>query len=110
MVVAGLMQFYFLGSAQFMQDMGISSKHVPASMALAQIAQAAATFFLLGMFLDAIRFQMDPRHRGRRAGSLMYVLYVIGKPRRADRGPAAAWPGIRVLHDRRADLRRIGGP
>ena len=57
MVIAGLMQFYFLGSAQFMQDSGVSSKHVPASMALAQIAQAAATFFLLGMFLTRFEFK-----------------------------------------------------
>ena len=39
LVVAGLMQFYFLGTAQFMQDIGIASKHVPASMAIAQAAQ-----------------------------------------------------------------------
>jgi len=35
MAVAGMMQFYFLGSAQFMIDNGISGKAVPASMAIA---------------------------------------------------------------------------
>jgi nucleoside transporter len=79
MVVAGLMQFYFLGSAQFMQDSGISSKHVPASMALAQIAQAAATFFLLGMFLTRFDFKWT-LVIGAGCWFLMYVLYVIGKP------------------------------
>jgi len=32
MVIAGLMQFYFLGSARFMTDMGISGKAVPAAI------------------------------------------------------------------------------
>ena len=49
LVVAGLMQFYFLGTAQFMQDSGISSKHVPGSMALAQIAQARPPSSCLGV-------------------------------------------------------------
>ncbi len=79
MIVAGLMQFYFLGSAQFMQDNGISSKHVPASMALAQIAQAAATFFLLGFFLTDIGFKWT-LVIGAGCWALMYLIYVIGKP------------------------------
>jgi len=79
MVVAGLMQFYFLGTAQFMQDRGISSKHVPASMALAQIAQAAATFFLLGYFLTDIGFK-GTLVIGIGCWALMYAFYVVGKP------------------------------
>ena len=80
MVVAGLMQFYFLGSAQFMQDSGISSKHVPASMALAQFAQAAATFFLLGYFLSEIGFKWTLVFGGA-CWALMYAFYVVGKPK-----------------------------
>jgi nucleoside transporter len=80
MVIAGLMQFYFLGSGQFMQDSGISSKHVPASMALAQIAQAAATFFLLGLFLTRFQFKWT-LVIGAGCWFLMYVLYVVGKPK-----------------------------
>ncbi len=49
LVVPGMMQFYFLGTAQFMQDRGISNKAIPASMAVAQAVQALATFFLLGL-------------------------------------------------------------
>ena len=99
MVIAGLMQFYFLGSAQFMQDMGISSKHVPASMALAQMAQAAATFFLLGLFLTRFEYKWT-LVIGAGCWFLMYVLYIIGKPQALlVAGPAAAWPGVRVLHD-----------
>lgn len=50
LVVAGMQQFYFLGTAPFMQDMNISSKNVPAVMAIAQVTQALATLFLLGGF------------------------------------------------------------
>ncbi|MHB0960948.1 MAG: MFS transporter [Pirellulaceae bacterium] len=80
MVIAGLMQFYFLGTAQFLQDQGVSSKHVPASMALAQIAQAAATFFLLGIFLTRFEFKWTLAI-GAGCWFLLYVIYVIGKPK-----------------------------
>ena len=46
--VAGTMQFYFLGSGQYMMDRGISGKAVPGAMAMAQAAQAIATWFALG--------------------------------------------------------------
>ena len=69
MVIAGLMQFYFLGSAQFMQDMGVSSRLVPAAMALAQIAQAAATWFLLKRSDRRRGVQVDTARSGRLAGS-----------------------------------------
>lgn len=79
-VVAGLMQFYFLGSAQFMQDSGISSKHVPASMALAQIAQALATWFLLQQINEALGFKWT-LVIGAASWAALYAIYVIGKPR-----------------------------
>jgi hypothetical protein len=47
MVVAGMMQFYFLGSAPFMQDIGISTKNISAAMAVAQVVQTVATLLLL---------------------------------------------------------------
>ena len=39
MVVAGLMQFYFMGTAPFLETIGIKQKDVPAAMSVAQIAQ-----------------------------------------------------------------------
>jgi nucleoside transporter len=80
MVVAGMMQFYFLGTAQFMQDMGIANKHVPGSMALAQVGQALATWFLLVIFLDKLGFKWT-LVIGVACWLLMYVIYVGGKPR-----------------------------
>ncbi len=80
MVVAGLMQFYFLGTARFMQDMGIASKHIPGSMALAQVAQAIATWYLLGLFLEKLGFQQTLAF-GAACWVLMYIIYIVGKPR-----------------------------
>jgi nucleoside transporter len=80
MVIAGLMQFYFLGTAQFMQDMGIRAKNVPASMAIAQAVQAVATFFALGLFLKELGFKWT-LVVGAGCWALMYLIYVGRKPR-----------------------------
>ena len=80
LVVAGLMQFYFLGTAQFMQDMGIASKHVPASMGIAQAAQAAATWFIMKLLLDELGYKWTLAI-GVASWLLMYLIYVATKPR-----------------------------
>jgi nucleoside transporter len=80
MIVAGLMQFYFLGTARFMQDMGIPPKNVPASMAIAQAVQAVATFFLLGRLTDNIGFKWTLTI-GAASWLVMYVVYVGTRPR-----------------------------
>lgn len=80
MIVAGLMQFYFLGTAQFMQDMGIHSKNVPASMAIAQAVQAIATFFLLGVLLKNIGTKWTLTI-GAACWLLMYIIYAGTKPK-----------------------------
>ncbi|MCK4629046.1 MAG: MFS transporter, partial [Sedimentisphaerales bacterium] len=80
MIAAGMMQFYFLGTAQFMQDMGISSKNVPASMAIAQVVQAAATFLILGLMIDKVGFKWT-LVIGTTCWLLLYIAYVAEKPR-----------------------------
>jgi nucleoside transporter len=80
MIIAGLMQFYFLGTAQFMQDMGIPPKNVPASMAIAQAFQAIATFFALGYFLTNVDFKWTLTI-GAACWLLMYIIYICTKPR-----------------------------
>ncbi|MBN2577726.1 MAG: MFS transporter [Pirellulales bacterium] len=78
--VAGMMQFYFLGSAQFMQDQGISSKNVPAIMAIAQAVQTAATLFALGYLLGNV----GPKWTftlGAASWLVLFIVYFIGRPR-----------------------------
>jgi nucleoside transporter len=80
MVFFGLMQFYFLGTAPFMQDKGIPSKNVPASMAIAQAVQAMGTFFLMALFLD----KLGPKWTlliGATFWFMLYLVYISGKPR-----------------------------
>jgi len=80
MVAAGLMQFYFLGTAQFMQDIGLPAKNVPASMALAQAVQAVATFFLLGAMIAGLGFKWT-LCVGACCWVLLYTIYIMEKPR-----------------------------
>jgi Na+/melibiose symporter-like transporter len=80
LVVFGLMQFYFLGSAQFMQDQGIASKHVPGSMALAQAAQAIATYFLMIMLVEQLGYRWTLTI-GATCWCLLYLAYIAGQPR-----------------------------
>lgn len=80
LVVAGMMQFYFLGTAQFMQDSGVPGKNVPAAMAIAQACQAVATFFLLGLCLEQLGFKLT-LIAGAGCWLIMYAVYVATKPR-----------------------------
>ena len=80
LVVGGLMQFYFLGSARFMMDIGIPAKNVPASMAIAQVVQAAATFFLLGWLISGVGFKWTLAI-GAACWLVLYVIYVTSKRR-----------------------------
>ena len=80
MIFFGLMQFYFLGTAPFMQDMGIPARNVPASMAIAQAVQAIATFFLMALFID----KLGPKWTltvGATFWLLLYIVYIKEKPR-----------------------------
>ncbi|MCU0783094.1 MAG: MFS transporter [Verrucomicrobia bacterium] len=79
-VVAGVMQFYFLGTAQFLQDIGASSKNVPAIMGIAQAAQSLATLFLLGLFLTKLGSKWTLT-LGAACWALMYVFYTVKAPK-----------------------------
>ncbi len=78
LVISGMMQFYFLGTAQLMQDRGIAPKVVPGAMAIAQVAQAVGTLFLLVWFYQ----ELGPKWTlvvGGGCWLLMYVVYVTSK-------------------------------
>ena len=80
MIFFGLMQFYFLGTAPFMQAMGIPPKNVPASMAIAQAVQALATFFLMALFVDKLGYKWTLTI-GATFWLLLYIVYIKEKPR-----------------------------
>jgi len=79
MAAPGMMQFYFLGTAQFMQDNGISAKNVPAAMAIAQATQAAATLFLLGWIVQHAGYKWTLT-LGAGSWLVLFAIYVISKP------------------------------
>jgi nucleoside transporter len=80
LVVAGVMQFYFLGSARYLQDIGVSQKNVPATMAIAQAAQALATLFALGLLLKTLGAKWTLT-AGATSWALLYLIYVVGRPK-----------------------------
>jgi len=79
MVFFALMQFYFLGTAPFMQDVGIPAKNVPASMGLAQAVQAIATFFLMAVFVDKLGIKWT-LIVGATGWFILYLAYIKQKP------------------------------
>ncbi len=78
---AGMMQFYFLGTAQFMQDRGIAAKNVPASMAVAQAMQAAATLVACSALFLGQPATSGHWLLGATAWLILYILYVAPSPR-----------------------------
>jgi nucleoside transporter len=92
MVIAGLMPFYFQGTAPFMQDIGVPAKNVPASMAIAQVVQALATFVLLGLLLANLGYKWT-LIVGAACWGLLYVIYV-GTNQRFIIIPAQALHGL----------------
>jgi len=80
LVVAGMMQFYFMGTARFLSDLGASGKNVSAIMGIAQAAQALATLFLLGYFFT----NLGPKWTitlGAGCWLLLYLVYTLKAPK-----------------------------
>jgi len=80
LAAAGTMQFYFLGTAQFMGEHRIPQKNVPAAMAIAQAVQAAATLLLLKILIDAMGYKWTMTI-GLVGWLALYVIYVAQRPR-----------------------------
>ena len=78
MVVSGMMQFYFLGTGQFMQDRGISGRNVSAAMGIAQVVQALATIYVLDQLLKAAGFQWTFA-TGSLCWAILYATYIMAK-------------------------------
>ena len=80
-VVTAQLQFYFLGTAQYLQDIGVQSKNVPAVMTIAQIAQSIVTVVLLGWLLSNFGFRWTLAI-GVLCWLLMYIGYAAGRPKK----------------------------
>ncbi|MCX6910810.1 MAG: MFS transporter, partial [Verrucomicrobia bacterium] len=92
LVVAGTMQFYFLGTARFFADLGISGKNVSGIMGIAQAAQAVATISALGFLFDAK--VLGPKWTitlGAACWMVLYLIYMM-------RAPKPVVIGAQVLH------------
>lgn len=56
-VVTTQLQFYFVPTAPFLEDLGVQSKNVPAVMAIAQVAEIIGMVVLLPLLLPQIGFR-----------------------------------------------------
>lgn len=82
-VVATQLQFYFLGTAQYLGDLGVETRNVPAVMTIAQAAQVLASLF---MAVYGERVLGTVGFRWTMAGGvvfwlLMYGAYALVRPR-----------------------------
>jgi len=78
LLVCGTMQFYFLGTGQFMQDRGVSGENVSAAMGCAQAVQAAATILLLQRLLDATGY-CGTLVIGSLCWSVLFLTYIVSR-------------------------------
>jgi nucleoside transporter len=82
-VVATQLQFYFLGTAQYLGDLGVEARNVPAVMTIAQAAQVLASLFMAvcgAWVLGTIGFRWTMA-AGVAFWLLMYGLYALLRPR-----------------------------
>jgi len=80
-VVSTQVWFYFLGTAPYLQDIGVKSQNIPAVMTIAQIAQAVFTLCAFSYCLNTLGFQWTLT-LGVLCWLLMYVLYAVKKPKK----------------------------
>ena len=78
LVVCGTMQFYFLGTGQFMQDRGVSGENVSAAMGCAQAVQAAATILLLLPLLATTGY-CGTLAIGSLCWSVLFLTYILSR-------------------------------
>ncbi|MBM4034307.1 MAG: hypothetical protein FJ291_21390 [Planctomycetes bacterium] len=82
-VVASQLQFYFLGTASYLGDLGVESKNVPAVMSIAQAAQFITTL-LVAIFEAAVLGALGFKWAialGAAAWLAMYGVFALTRPR-----------------------------
>ena len=79
-VVSTQLQFYFLGTSRFLEDIGTSHTAIPAAMSIAQAAQVVAMAVILPPIFKPLGYQwIIPLGVG--FWLLMFLLYACMKPR-----------------------------
>ena len=82
-IVASQLQFYFLGTARFLEDIGVQNKNVPAVMTIAQVAEVTATGLLAliaATFFDTTKYYWIFAI-GVAGWLVMYLIYAMKQPR-----------------------------
>lgn len=79
-ILAAQLQFYYLGTAQFLGDIGVESKNIPAVMSWAQAVQTVATPLALGYCITSLGFKWTLTI-GVISWLLMYLAYSATKPK-----------------------------
>ncbi len=78
-IVTTELQFYYIPTAQFLEDIGIRNRNVPAVMTLAQMAEVIGMFALLPVLLPLIGYKWALAI-GVLAWPARYVVFAIMKP------------------------------
>ncbi len=79
-VLASQLQFFFLGTAPYLGDLGVEGRNVPAVMTVAQVAQVLAMAFLGARMLAGIGFRWTLT-LGVASWLAMYAAYALMRPR-----------------------------
>lgn len=74
------LQFYYMGTAPFLEEIGIAHANVPAVMSVAQMAEIVATAWALPYLLPLIGYQWTLA-LGPLLWAVMYTAYVIQRPK-----------------------------
>jgi len=79
-VVATQLQFYYLGTSRFLEDIGTSHAAIPAAMSIAQIAQVVAMAVILPYLFQRTGFQWTLA-MGTAFWLFMFLTYACMRPR-----------------------------
>jgi len=79
-IVGTQLQFYFVGTSRFLEEIGVAPKNIPAAMTVAQIVQAISMGGIVPFILPQIGYGKT-LGLGILAWALMYLAYARGRPR-----------------------------
>jgi MFS family permease len=80
LIVSSQLQFYFIGTSKFLEDIGFPRANVPAIMTVAQMATVGAMVFVLPYLFPRIGYQ-GTLSLGAFFWLALYLIYVLQPPR-----------------------------